>query len=967
MFLPSFLRCLVVSVLASVACVAADNDWPVYLGDAGATHYSELTQIDRANVAKLAPAWTYRTGDATDNSQIQCNPLIIDDVLYGTSAGLKLFSLDAATGEERWSFDPFASSPGVPRRRGINRGLVFWREGEEQRILYTAGENLHAIDPATGRLIESFGDNGRVNLLEGLGRDTRGLYLVGTSPGAVYRDLIIVSTRVGEGPGPAAPGHIRAYDVRTGERRWIFHTIPHPGEFGHDTWPPDAWKEIGGANNWAGMTIDHERGLAFIPIGSAAFDFWGGNRLGANLFANCLLVLDAATGERKWHFQFVHHDLWDRDPPAPPVLCTVTRDEHKMPAVAQVTKSGHVWVFHRETGESLFPWREMPAPKSVLEGEVAWPTQPEPLKPAAFSRQRFTEEEATDRTPAARAAVIARLREVTPHEPFSPPSTRGTVVLPGFDGGAEWGGAAVDPGGVLYVNGNEMAWIHQMIPMRVKGASLGQSLYTQLCAACHGPDRAGNPAGNIPGLINIGTKLKSNDITTLLKTGRGTMPAFAFLEPGQEEALVDFLLGAKPAAADNGTRAVNDGRSKTEPGSDVSGGDIPYTTTGYQRFLDPDGYPALRPPWGTLNAIDLNTGEYRWKRSLGEFDEFTARGIPPTGAENYGGPVVTAGGLLFIAATKDERFRAFDKETGKQLWETRLPAGGYATPATYAVNGRQYIVIACGGGKMGTKSGDSYIAFALPSVPPDAQTDLVTSRARPLEPITVNAAFDRGSIGELKEVSPGVLRGGTRHWVQKNGQNDQRYWFYFQLDGVAARDVTIVLADMIGVYRGKPHRTIVSESSRPVVSYDRITWERMDNARWDADAGPWTLHHRFARSPAWIAYAHPYTLGQANRWLDKLAEEPEVKMERIGMSADGRPLRLVTIGSERPKRTVLITSLQHPGEDSSGYVMEGALGFLLSDDPQAVALRREVLFKIIPVVNPDGLYRGHARLNARLE
>ncbi|MFZ5495469.1 MAG: PQQ-binding-like beta-propeller repeat protein [Verrucomicrobiota bacterium] len=691
----------------AVACVvmAADRDWPVYLGDAAGTHYSIINQIDRSNVSRLVPAWTYRSGDAATNTQIQCNPLVVAGVLYGTSPQLKLFALDAATGRELWRFDPFASGE-LPGGRGVNRGVALWQEGSEKRLLYTAGHYLHAIDAVTGRLIGGFGEGGRVDLLEGLDRDARGLYLVGTSPGAIFRDLIIISTRVGEGPGPAAPGHIRAYDVRTGKQRWIFHTIPFPGEFGYETWPPNAWKEAGGANCWAGLVIDHERGLAFVPTGSAAYDFWGGNRKGANLFADCLLALDAATGQRKWHFQFTHHDLWDRDPPAPPVLCEVVREGRRIAAVVQITKTGHVWAFDRETGDSLFPWTETAVPESSLDGEIAWPTQPVPLAPEPFARQRFTEDEVTNLSPAAQEAVLQRLRAAVPHRPFTPPDTREIVILPGFDGGGEWGGAAVDPRGVLYVNGTEMAWLHRMIPVKAAAANSGEAVYMQLCIACHGPDRKGNSAQNIPSLLGIGNKATPSQLQSLLRTGKGMMPSFDFLSAAQKSALVEFLLGTETT--------VEGARSKQEPSGGVAVAEIPYISTGYNRFLDPEGYPALRPPWGTLNAIDLNTGRYLWRRPLGEFSELTARGVAITGTENYGGPLVTEGGLVFIAATKDGKFRAFDRATGEQLWETTLPAGGYATPATYSIDGRQYVVIACGGGKMGTPSGDSYVAFALP-------------------------------------------------------------------------------------------------------------------------------------------------------------------------------------------------------------------------------------------------------------
>lgn len=712
-FKPTCIFLLFSAALSATAVHAASRpeDWPAYLGVDG-THYSHLAKIDRGNVAKLKPAWTFRAGDVAKNTQIQCNPLIVDGVLYGTTPQLSLFALDAATGQERWRFNPFAHEKESSGRQGVNRGLVFWREGNEQRILYTAGSNICAIDPGTGRLIESFGQGGRVDLFEGLGRDVKGLYLVGTSPGAVYRDVFIVSTRVGEGPGPAAPGHIRAYDVRTGKLRWIFHTIPQPGEFGHDTWPSQAWKTIGGANNWAGLVIDEKRGLAYVPTGSAAFDFWGGNRHGANLFADCLLALDALTGERRWHFQFTHHDVWDRDPPAAPVLCQVRRDGRLIDAVVQVTKSGHVWAFNRDTGESLFPWEERPVPQSKLKGEATWPTQPVPLMPAPFARQQFTEAEVTDRTPAAHAAVLQRLRELDPRVPFTPPSERGMIVLPGFDGGAEWGGPAVDPDGILYVNSNEMAWIHQMIPARPGGAQGGRVLYTQLCMSCHGPDREGNPAGNIPSLVGLAQRSQRDAVATLLRDGKGMMPAFGFLRTRQRNALIDYLLDVPHGRA---AESDNDAASKREPtDEEMVLSDIPYTTTGYNRFFDPDGYPAIKPPWGTLNAIDLNTGEYLWRRPLGELPELTAAGLSPTGTENYGGPLVTAGDLIFIAASKDEKFRAFDRRTGGLLWETSLPAGGYATPATYMVDGRQYVVIAAGGGKMGTKSGDAYVAFALP-------------------------------------------------------------------------------------------------------------------------------------------------------------------------------------------------------------------------------------------------------------
>ena len=685
---------------------AAGRDWPVYLGDKTASHYSTLVQLTPENVSGLEVAWTFHAGDLRAGStQMQCNPLIIDGVLYATTPQSKLVALEAATGRELWRFAPLEPN-------GLNRGLVYWAEGDDRRILFGNGHWLHAIDARTGSLIDGFGDHGRVDLAEGLGRDVTGLAIQANTPGVIFRNLLIMGMRVGEGPAPAAPGFIRAFDVRTGKIVWRFHTIPQPGEPGHETWPADAWQRAGGANVWTGMTVDEERGLVFCPVGSAAFDFWGGDRHGDNLYANCLLVLDAATGTRKWHYQFVRHDVWDRDLPAPPNLVTLRREGRDIPAVAQVTKSGHVFTFNRETGAPIFPIREVPVPPSDLHGEAAWPTQPLPTKPAPFARQVFTADEITNRSPAAHRAELERFARIRPHTVYAPPSKEGTIIFPGFDGGAEWGGAATDPAGVLYVNSNEMAWILSMI--ETGGATtLGQQVFVQNCAGCHGADRQGNAAANIPSLIGLEQRLTREATLEVITKGRGVMPPWGFLTAAQREAVAGYLLGdtGKPV----------EGAAKKEEWvtwmPDRPAGTPappPYTHTGYNRWLDPDGYPAIKPPWGTLNAIDLNTGEYLWRVPLGEYPELTAQGVPPTGTENYGGPLVTAGGLVFIGASKDEHFRAFDRKSGRELWRMKLPAGGYATPATYEIDGRQYVVIACGGGKMGTKSGDAYVAFALP-------------------------------------------------------------------------------------------------------------------------------------------------------------------------------------------------------------------------------------------------------------
>ena len=490
--------------------------------------------------------------------------------------------------------------------------------------------------------------------------------------------------------------------------RWVFKTIPQPGEFGYDTWPADAWTHIGGANAWSGISVDTTRGLVFLPTGSAAFDFWGGNRHGQNLFANSLLALKAATGERVWHYQFVHHDLWDRDLPSAPVLVTVNHRGGRVDAVAQTTKSGHVFLFNRETGVPLFPIEEHPVPASDLKGESAWPTQPLPVKPPAFSRQAFTETDVTDVSEASRAAVLAQLAKVRTGRQFIPPSAQGTVIFPGFDGGAEWGGAAFDAdSGFLYVNGNEMPWIlvhgrdrpHQR-EHRLR--SRAPYLSTQLHRLPRGR-QAGRPRESVP---------LARDPSEEDAEGRGRQDhrwrqrsscrPFRLSPTRERREVLAFLYNDKPAVS-------TDDDEPMAPG-------VPYTHTGYNRFLDPEGYPAVKPPWGTMNAIDLNKGEIAWQVPLGEEPALVKRGRRHTGTENYGGPIITAGGLIFIGATKDEKFRALDKRTGQVLWEAQLPAGGYATPSTYVVNGKQYVVIAAGGGKMGTKSGDAYVAYALPGL-----------------------------------------------------------------------------------------------------------------------------------------------------------------------------------------------------------------------------------------------------------
>ncbi len=705
-------------LFAACSKIDKNTEWRVAGGTKEGIRYTSLTQIDPSNVGQLEVAWQYRSGDAdtVNNSQIQCNPIVVDGVLYGTSPTLKLIALDAATGKEKWVFDPRKPGENIKPIDFIlnnNRGVVYWSDGEDKRILYCVGAFLHALDAETGKLVSTFGQEGKIDLHDGLGRDVSSLYVAATSPGIIYKDLIIMGTRVSEGPD-AAPGHIRAYDVRTGKQTWIFHTIPQKGEFGFETWEDTtAHTFIGGANAWAGFTMDEERGIVFVPTGSASFDFYGGKRKGDNLFANCLLALDAATGKRIWHYQFIHHDIWDRDLPTPPALVTLQRDGKLVDAVAQPTKYGFVFVFERETGKPLFEIREEPVPQDgAVEGEKLAPTQPIPVAPEPFARQTFTEDDLNNLLPDSSFEDIkARYHAYRKGHLFTPPSEEGTIFYPGLDGGAEWGGPAFDPEtGIMYINANEIPWVitlkrmeNDERPREITVREAGRSLYETNCTSCHGIDLEGG--GNYPTLRGVEKKYSVRELTALVATGRRMMPGFSHLTDEERNAIAAFVMGLKK---EGDMIFTNSREERVDPAA------VPYTITGYNKFISKERLPAIKPPWGTLNAVNLNTGKIEWKTPLGEIEHFRKQGIE-TGSENYGGPAVTKSGLLFIAATPDSKIRAFDKKSGKLLWESKLPAPAFATPAVYEVNGTQYIVVACGGGKLGSKSGDSYVAYALPT------------------------------------------------------------------------------------------------------------------------------------------------------------------------------------------------------------------------------------------------------------
>jgi len=668
------------------------QDWPIYGGNSQNTHYSPLKQINKSNIKGLEVAWSYDTGET---GGLQTSPIEVGGVLYCISPSQKVFALDAATGKLKWKFDS-----GIAGTQP-DRGLTYWSspDDKDHRIIVGVMNFLYELDPATGHPVPSFGNQGRIDLREGLGREVATGFIALTSPAVVYKDLLIVGGRLPE-TLPALPGDIRAYDVRTGKQRWSFHTIPHPGEFGYETWPKDAWQKSGGANNWTGMTVDQKTGIVYVPTGSAAFDFYGGDRLGDDLFANCELALNAETGERIWHFQGVHHDIWDRDFPSPPVLVSVKHDGKTFDAVAQTSKQGFVFLFDRANGTPVFPLESHKYPSSDLKGEVAASEQSLPTKPAPYARQRLTEDMLTNRTPEAHQWALEQFRSFRSEGQFIPLSTsKNTIIFPGFDGGAEWGGPAFDPDtGILYVNSNEMAWAVELAENTANPLS-GKGVYQSQCTICHRDDMKGSPP-LFPPLVGIRDRMTQEQIKERVQKGKGRMPAFPNLTAEEVNALVNF---------------VSEGENKELSSGQPAPPLMRYRFSGYTRFLESGRYPAIATPWGTLNAINLNTGEYAWKVPLGEYPELADQGMKNTGSENYGGPIVTAGGLLFIGATNyDKKFRVFDKSTGELLWQTTLSYSGNATPITYEANGRQYVVIAAGGGKdTKSPSGGVYVAFAL--------------------------------------------------------------------------------------------------------------------------------------------------------------------------------------------------------------------------------------------------------------
>lgn len=670
-----------------------ENTWTAYKADANSSSYSSLDQINVSNVSQLENAWTFQMHDlaqGADAVSSQSNPVIVDGIMYANSGKQTVYAIDAVTGKEIWSFKSLEE--GMPS--AASRGVTYWESGDDKRILYSAGNFLMAIDAKTGKIISSFGTNGKVNLNEGVRDDPQKISVSLSTPGRIFKDVIIIGLRTPDFYG-APPGYIRAYNCKTGKLEWTFHTIPHPGEPGYETWPPEAYKYAGGVNCWAGLSIDTNRGMVFLALGSPSYDYYGADRKGENLYGNCVLALDAATGHYKWHFQTVHHDLWDYDLASPPNLVTIKKDGKDIDAVAQVTKHGFVFVLDRDTGKPVYPVEERKVPASTMPGEEAWPTQPFPVIPKAFVRQSMTEDDLNHYSDSSHQAILEKFRSVRYEGLFTPPDLKGTLSLPATRGGANWGGAAYDPNtSYLYIRGNNLPEIITIVDIDKHFAARdnsifenGRATYMKHCSSCHGPEKKGIPP-TFPSLVSLKDRMGEKEALEKTRMGGGQMPAFkGSISAAEEQAIIAFLYDKK------GEQTSEVAKGKTNEAKPVRYGNI----TGYRTWSDPSGNPAMKGPWNTLSALNLSTGEYAWQIPVGNDEKLQERGGPNTGLLARSGPMVTAGGLVFISGAEDKKLWAFEKSTGKLVWETVLPAANNANVCSYYVEGKQFIALSVGG------------------------------------------------------------------------------------------------------------------------------------------------------------------------------------------------------------------------------------------------------------------------------
>ena len=702
-------------------------DWATYRGDKEGTAYSSLSQITTGNVQLLEEVWTYDTKNLV-RPGMSSNPIVIEGVMYFSDSELNLVALDAATGEELWLFDPSEHhSRGDSLSSGIMRGEVYWEDekGNNSRIFHLTKDLVWAINPDDGTLIESFGKGGYIDLKENHVWPAHLLHdkIRNSSPPAVYDDHLILDSNVAEGR-EEPPGNIRSFNTITGEFEWRFYTIPMEGQPGYETWEWEDNMNYGGANSWGGFTVDEERGWVFAATGSATGGIHGGGgaRPGKNLFSNSVLAIDAETGELQWHFQTIHHDIWDYDIAPAPMLSTITQDGEERDVVVQTGKQGKVFVFDRDTGESLFPIVEKPVPTEAAPGEVAYPTQPWPLKPDPLVRTSFHESDLTTITPESHKSALEQFKKLKPGPMYTPPSIEGTIVQPGIHGGNEWGGPAFDPEtNVAYVNVNDFPFILTLDLIQPDQfadiTDQGRTIYSAQCAFCHGTNRQGGTGGPVDNLT-----LSSDSIKDVITQGRDAMPAFPSFEEDELDKVVAFLQ-SEPGEAKSTSDIDLSNENLTWSGGE---GELHWSTSTPQYvpqldyFTDHMGYHAIKPPWGKLVAVDVAKGEIKWSIPLGEYPGLVEMGIRHTGAENFGGMAVTKGGLIFIAATEDNRFRAFDKTSGELLWEFEMDSPGFSSPSVYESDGRQYVVIVAGGGGGRFRSpvtqdiGRRVHAFALP-------------------------------------------------------------------------------------------------------------------------------------------------------------------------------------------------------------------------------------------------------------